>query len=324
MDLSKLDQDYQNFESQLREVLSELNSKTSWNASVDVDKVREICREILSLEDSPGIPWDLRECIYQVLLGCFNKEATQLEEWMDIHRVPDDSNEDPFAFRNPYLSPDAQSGHCDHVLLAAKKSDWIKTLRADMPRTRTDTKIFTNNPKVQADCELLLTFYCVSRGVSYKQGLNEILSPFLVLREMLNEKQRINAPWGPLYMSFYSLISKFLPSIYDDDEFESLQTIFRLFQHLLQFHDPHLCNFLDQNYLMPELYAIPWFITLFARALPIDLVFALWDQYIVYDDPFLHYLMALALIIENRELLFISDRSSLPAALSQVHKSYAA
>src|SRR5262249_55055723 len=50
--------------------------------------------------------------------------------------------------------------------------------------------------------------------------------------------------------------------------------------------------------------------------LPLPLVYTLWDVYLVEDDPFLHYFVALALLIRNRSKLFQVDQFHLPQALS--------
>jgi hypothetical protein len=37
-------------------------------------------------------------------------------------------------------------------------------------------------PAVEERVVSILTFFCKSRGVAYRQGLNEVLAPFLMLR----------------------------------------------------------------------------------------------------------------------------------------------
>jgi len=38
-----------------------------------------------------------------------------------------------------------------------------------------------------------------------------------------------------------------------------------VFRHLISFHDPELAAHLDDIGFMPDLYAIPWFLTLYTR-----------------------------------------------------------
>ena len=49
-----------------------------------------------------------------------------------------------------------------------------------------------------------------------------------------------------------------------------MQICFRLFRLLLLYHHPRLCRFLDQYQLQPELYATPWFLTLFSNSLDLE------------------------------------------------------
>lgn len=85
---------------------------------------------------------------------------------------------------------------------------------------------------------------------------------------------------------------RFLPNTFTDNDFGALQCVFALFRFMLLYHDPELCNFLDQNDMGPEvclscypplcccwpshllrdarslqLYASSWFITLYANRL---------------------------------------------------------
>ncbi|EGR27645.1 TBC domain protein, partial [Ichthyophthirius multifiliis] len=57
----------------------------------------------------------------------------------------------------------------------------------------------------------------------------------------------------------------------EDIDFNSLQCFFSAFTLLLKYHDPNLHNILSKNDIVPEIYAYPWFITLFARCLIITL-----------------------------------------------------
>ena len=81
--------------------------------------------------------------------------------------------------------------------------------------------------------------------------------------------------------------------IYSDEEFKSLQHCFKVFHLLFVYHDPRLCMLLDQNDIVPELYATGWFVTCFSRTLPLNALYILWDYYLlqlVTDQyPYQHY-----------------------------------
>ena len=141
----------------------------------------------------------------------------------------------------------------------------------------------------------IITYYCKSRDVRYKQGMHEILAPFILLRS-----PPLTA--AELFQMLYATIALYLTKVYAvDDEFVSLQCAFRLFRILMLYHEPALCNLLDQYDVGPELYAMQWFLTLFTRAAVTtgDLL-RLWDFLFVHGDPVLVYFVALAFLRSKR------------------------
>ncbi len=67
------------------------------------------------------------------------------------------------------------------------------------------------------------------------------------------------------------------------------------------YHEPALCNLLDQYDVVPELYAMQWFLTLFARTtVSIEVLLRLWDFLFVHGDPVLVYFVALAFLRSKR------------------------
>lgn len=164
--------------------------------------------------------------------------------------------------------------------------------------------------------------------MSYKQGLNEILAPLLLLFSRVPGAKTGNPGIAGgsggltddardlVFTCFYAFVSQHLPSIYSGHQFESLQCYFGFFNLLLRYHDPELSSMLTLRNMLPELYAVPWFLTLFARKTPLALVMALWDAYIIDGDPFLHVFVALALLTQNREALLKAPEDDLVPTLT--------
>ena len=75
--------------------------------------------------------------------------------------------------------------------------------------------------------EIILTEYCHRQSVSYKQGMKYLLAPFF----MIEMKDRSDI------LCFESFIGKYLISTFNDEEFGSLQCIFRMFRLLIQYHN---------------------------------------------------------------------------------------
>ena len=81
-----------------------------------------------------------------------------------------------------------------------------RVISMDVLRTRSET--LTSNERLVL--EKMLTFYCKTEKLSYKQGMNEILAPFLLLT-------RYNIPEYISYYCFKSFVEKFIPTLFVDD-----------------------------------------------------------------------------------------------------------
>lgn len=62
-----------------------------------------------------------------------------------------------------------------------------------------------------------------------------------------------------------AFIPKYLYNFFLKDNSVIIQEFLAKFSQLVAFHDPQLTNHLDSIGFIPELYAIPWFLTMFSR-----------------------------------------------------------
>jgi hypothetical protein len=65
----------------------------------------------------------------------------------------------------------------------------------------------------------LLIYYLKENNISYKQGLNEIIGPFLLLRS------KIKISLSRIYQLFVCFVDKFLTNYYWEEEFYALQGV---------------------------------------------------------------------------------------------------
>ncbi|OWZ15845.1 hypothetical protein PHMEG_00010450 [Phytophthora megakarya] len=204
------------------------------------------------------------------------------------------------------------------ILQVEEDLDNQRVIAADAARTRGNEPRF-KQPETAELVVKLLTYYCKCRSVTYKQGMNEVLAPFLLLTEQRDGcEDPVPLAEGVVFQCFYALIDKFLPHVFVDKEFKSLQCSFQLYKLLMLYHDPELCHYLDQHDMTPELYVTPWFMTLFARSLPPEFVFYLWDFFLLEEDPYLLHFVAYALVAANREKILAADIAMLPQVLSSL------
>ena len=84
-------------------------------------------------------------------------------------------------------------------------------------------------------------------------------------------------------------IPKYLTGLFQRDNARVIQEYLAVFQQLLCHHDPELSNHLadmDGQAFVPDLYAIPWFLTMFAHVFPINKIIHLWDTMLLFDSSF--------------------------------------
>ena len=108
-------------------------------------------------------------------------------------------------------------------------------------------------------CESILTFYCKENSIKYKQGLNEITGPFVLI------KAKIQISFSKIYNMFICFIDKFLTNYFLEEEFYSLQSSFSLLNLLLKYHSPEIQSVFESAMIGPDMYATSWILTIFAK-----------------------------------------------------------
>ena len=129
-------------------------------------------------------------------------------------------------------------------------------IKTDTKRTRSE---LSDKSTFMGYLELMITYYCKSFGITYKQGLNEFMAPFLILK-----RGSINNSLHEIYQTFSNFCELYSPTLYNDDEFLSIEYSFILTTILLKYHDPELALHLEKNGINPELYSSSWFLTFLA------------------------------------------------------------
>ena len=116
-------------------------------------------------------------------------------------------------------------------------------------------------------------------------------------------------------IGFESFIETFLNSTFNDEDFGSLQCIFRMFRLLMQYHDPMLSSFLDHHEIMPELFASGWFMTIHANKCDQATLLHVWDEILLENDSVFHYFVDLEILRHNRDDILKRSQEELPQFL---------
>ena len=192
-----------------------------------------------------------------------------------------------------------------------KTMPYQNIIKNDVIRTRVRESILVENFK--DTLENMITYYCKVKNVYYKQGLNEIFGPLILMKHKFKQLKLTKIfLWGDLF------IDRFLSNYYYEKEFYSLKCSLGLFVILLKYHEPSVFNRLDKMEILPEMYATNWLMTLMSGKVKLDLLFVLWDYIIDHDDPLFMHFILVALLKYKRELIINCDKSLLPPLISNL------
>jgi len=116
--------------------------------------------------------------------------------------------------------------------------------------------------------------------LTYWQGLDSLTTPFLYVNYNREDLA---------FATMTKFIDKYMGGLFERDNAKVIQEYLAVFQQLITFHDPELANHLsdmDGQAFVPDLYAIPWFLTMFAHVFPINKMIYLWDTLLLRDSSF--------------------------------------
>eukprot|EP01038_Epipyxis_sp_PR26KG_P010762 gene10762-14453_t len=203
----------------------------------------------------------------------------------------------------------------EQINLPEKSCNEQHVLEADVKRTRADVEEFRSTAWRNAVLTILQSF-CLTHNIQYKQGMNEVLAPFIFIRPPTTDNI------GPSHLSyslFEAFLFRYLERYFCVDDSSFLFKTFRFFHLLLLYFDPQLALHLQDQQFSPELYSPQWFLTLYSRSLPLSQVLRLWDMLISVDDPSFTFFIGLCLIRKKRDELLLADTDRIPEIIVKIH-----
>lgn len=154
-------------------------------------------------------------------------------------------------------------------------------IKADVERVQSGTLTLQEKQLLES----CLTKYCKDEKISYKQCMNEICAPFILMTR--------NGISNTLaYQYFRNFIEINMPTMFSDPEFRPLQACFLVFRIVLRYHEPRLSAFFQMNKITPELYTTSWYLTAFGFKIDdLSLLYKLWYELLQEQDQlFLIYI----------------------------------
>ncbi|OMJ79405.1 hypothetical protein SteCoe_20559 [Stentor coeruleus] len=178
-----------------------------------------------------------------------------------------------------------------------------RVINLDALRTRSDLL----KPNEKNILEKLLTYYCKTEKVTYKQGMNEILAPFLLLN-------RHNVPLHICYTCFKNFVAKFIPTLFVDDAFKPLSGLYVITKLILKYHLPDLSTCFSNNEITPDIYMTTWYVTMFSSKIKeLGLLYIFWQYLIDTNDNLFIIYFGIALFeffkqeIQNQEVMSLPN-----------------
>ena len=188
-----------------------------------------------------------------------------------------------------------------------------RLIKNDIERTRVQESIYM--PNFNNYVYQLLIYYINKNDVIYKQGLNEVLGPFILL------KYKLKISFSRIYKLFVCFVDKFSTNYFHESDFYSLRSSLSLINLLLRYHEPDLFHKFEHRLISPDLYATCWLMTLFANKCTLNVTYYLWDKLILFDDNLFPHFYIVSLLITNKDKCIGkgNDFSTILSILSDLH-----
>ena len=198
-----------------------------------------------------------------------------------------------------------------NILNSEKTEENSKIVSNDIPRTRGREKILLHS--FSSLLEYFINFYCNNNKILYKQGLSEIIAPFVLLKYKLP-----NIPYYTIYNLLSGFINTYATNYYYEKTCFSLTNSLYLLPLLLKYHSPALQNLFDKILINPEMYGTSWLLTAFCSKLQLHLLYHLMNKIIMEDDPFMFHFLIIALLIYKQKVFCVKDLTMVPVGITAI------
>eukprot|EP01029_Cantina_marsupialis_P023951 TRINITY_DN604226_c0_g1_i1.p1 TRINITY_DN604226_c0_g1~~TRINITY_DN604226_c0_g1_i1.p1 ORF type:complete len:494 (-),score=127.66 TRINITY_DN604226_c0_g1_i1:437-1918(-) len=158
------------------------------------------------------------------------------------------------------------------------KEPSLKLIKLDVPRTLSAMPQLHDIPHLEESLTSILKTYCCYRpDCGYIQGMTYLA--MMVIIFVGNEYSS--------FQCFANLMNKhFYLDIFQKD-FKKIHLHARFFGHYLEENHKLLHNHFEEIGITPEMYFFVWYMTVFMRAFPLEVVARLWDCFLVEGEVFL-------------------------------------
>ena len=202
------------------------------------------------------------------------------------------------SLMQPYKNPEVNLISSNSEILDFKydNTQYVVTDN-DVERTRNVETM--NYPDYQKYLKLLLVYYCEKNQIKYKQGLNEMMGIFLLMKFIDNRIELYE-----VYNIYALFIDLFFCNYFYQQEIFSIKSSCSLIQLLLRYHEPEIYDRFNLAFVTSEVYATNWLLTVLSNKNSFDVCILLYDFIIYYNDKAMIYYIIIAFLVLNKELIF--------------------
>ncbi|ORX77085.1 hypothetical protein BCR32DRAFT_295840 [Anaeromyces robustus] len=187
--------------------------------------------------------------------------------------------------------------------------DLERQLEADIPRCHQYNDLLSSDIGHDKLKKVIKCWNMAERGnLVYWQGLDSVCAPFVALN--FNDEDIA-------FSCLLNFIRKYMYGVFKIDNSFYIQSYLEAMNHIISYHDPELGSFLNKIGLSPDIYAIPWFMTMFTHVFPLDKIYTIWDK-ILTGKPFLPIFIGSAIVIQLRSEILSGDFDESVLLLSEL------
>ena len=186
-----------------------------------------------------------------------------------------------------------------------------RVLKRDVLRTRATDAHYSTSATQQQMTEFLVRF-CTENACDYRQGLNELVAPFVAPALSGTPEER--------YACFAAFVLRFagkpmVGAAECADQSAPIESALFSLWRLISFHDPQLLFTLHDGACSAEMFATPWLMTALARVMSqIPDLLRFYSAVLLEEgaDPAFLFATSVALLRMSREHLLLASPEEIP------------
>ncbi|CAH2063588.1 unnamed protein product, partial [Iphiclides podalirius] len=212
----------------------------------------------------------------------------------DFYPLMHERRRDYDAVALPKIIRERDTSGC--YLPVPQLDEQMMEIDVDIPRCHQYCWLLCGPAGHRALKRLLKAWLLTNPQYVYWQGLDSLTAPFLYMN-FCNEARA--------FACLSAFVPRFLHKFFLKDNSAVIKEYLAKFWQMAAYHEPELATHLHEINFVPELFAIPWFLTMFSHVFPLHKIVHLWDALLV-EGPSLPLFMGVGILRQLRDTLLDS------------------